>query len=67
MRFDGPDGTVEAVLHDWGGKRPEDPPTLTLPMLVTVVLTPLLLSAAILIIVRRRRLLKAGERLNPTV
>ncbi|MFJ9603261.1 DUF3592 domain-containing protein [Streptomyces althioticus] len=93
VRFDGPDGTVETELHDWGGKRPEglragaavpvtydpqeptrvlttrwveDPPTATLPMLVTAVLTPLLLSGAVFLVVRRRRLLKAGEQADPT-
>ncbi|MEU5460773.1 DUF3592 domain-containing protein [Streptomyces althioticus] len=92
VRFDGPDGTVETVLHDWGGKRPEglragavvpvtydpqeptrvlttrwveDPPTVTLPMLVTVVLAPLLLGAAVLLVVRRRKLLEHRKCANP--
>lgn len=39
----------------------DNPPAMTLPMLVTLVLTPLLLGAAILLVIRRRIVLKARE------
>ncbi|MFI8302690.1 DUF3592 domain-containing protein [Streptomyces sp. NPDC085927] len=85
VRFSGPNGEVETVLGDWGGKRPEgllegaavpvtydpreptrvltaewveDPPFMTLPMLITLAFTPLLLGGTILLVMRRRKLLK---------
>jgi hypothetical protein len=88
VRFSGPEGKVQTVLADWGGKRPEgllsgaqvsvtydpreptrvlttewveDPPAMTLPMLITLTLTPVFLLGAILLLIRRRKLLKARE------
>ncbi|MBQ0973432.1 DUF3592 domain-containing protein [Streptomyces griseoincarnatus] len=43
----------------------EDPPGMTLPMLVTLVLTPVFLVGVILLVVRRRTLLREREQTAP--